>query len=120
MKKILSGIGLFIFLVSFNSGCISSPVHDSTMMVYKVVSPEPPWIRNGEPIEFEGDLWYPRDTIDVLVDSEVLPLGEYRDVSFYLQKIDVRPYERIYTKFDANKFRVFEIKLPDDKSKKAF
>lgn len=120
MKKTLLAVGLIILAAVSNSGCFSAAGHDTGMTVYQVITPEPAWIRNGEPIEFEGELWYPRDTVDILMDSEVIPLGEYRDVPFYLQTVDVRPYERIYTKFDNNKFRVFETKAPDDKSKKAF
>lgn len=110
----------FILLTAFNSGCFSSSGSDNGVTLYKAISPEPEWIRNGEPIEFEGELWYPRDTVDILTDSEVILLGKYRDIPFYLQAVDVRPYERLYTKFGTNKFRVFETKSPDDKSKKAF
>ena len=120
VKKILFGLGFIMSAVVFSSGCFSSAGHDTSMTLYKTISPEPQWIRNGEPIEFEGELWYPRDTIDILTDLEVMPLGQYRDVEFYLQMIDVRPYERIYIKFGENKFRVFETKSADDKSKKAF
>lgn len=120
MKKILFGLVFVACAAVFNSGCFSSGGRDTGMSVYKTISPEPEWIRNGEPIEFEGELWYPRDTIDVLTDSEVMPLGEYRDVAFYLDTADVRPYERLYTKFGENKFRVFETRPVDDKSKRAF
>ncbi len=120
MKKLLSTMGVMIVLVFFNSGCFSLSGQNKSAMLYSVVSPEPEWIRNGEPIEFEGELWYPRDTVDILTDPEVLPLGKYRGIAFYLQTVDVRPYERIYTKFGKNKFRVFETKSSDDKSNKAF
>jgi len=33
--------------------------------------------------------------------------GEYRGVSFFVEKIDVRPYDKIFTKFGRNKFRVY-------------
>ena len=69
---------------------------------------EPSWIRNGEPIEFEGEMWYPQDGTETLLDSEVMYLGEYRGVQFFLDKVDVRPYDRLYTKFGKNKFRYFE------------
>lgn len=114
---------LMILLMIFSilpMGCSTSTGNDDRGTVYKIFSSEPDWIRNGEPIEFEGELWYPRDTIDILTDDEVMPLGEYREVPFYLQKIDVRPFDRIYTKFGKNKFRVFEVKTQSDPSKKAF
>ncbi len=120
MKKILLALGFVMFVLILNSGCVSSSGRDLGITVFKATSPEPEWIRNGEPIEFEGELWYPRDTVDILMDSEVMRAGEYRDVAFYLQTVDVRPFERIYTKFGENKFRVFETKSSDDKSKKAF
>ncbi|MCC6758069.1 MAG: hypothetical protein IT395_00385 [Candidatus Omnitrophica bacterium] len=120
MRNILSGIILITFLAVLSSGCSTSMTSDDDSMIYKMVNPEPDWIRNGEPIEFEGELWYPRDTIDILTDSEMLPLGEYRGIAFYLQKIDVRPYDRLYTKFGKNKFRVFEIKTQNDSSHRAF
>ncbi len=42
------------------------------------------------------------------MDSEVLLLGEYRNVQFFIDKIDVRPYARLYTKFANNQFRFFK------------
>lgn len=77
---------------------------------------EPDWIRNGEPISYEGDLWYPQDMYDVLMDTEVLSLGEHQGVQFFVGKIDVRPYDRLYTKFAHNKFRVYKKKPQHDKS----
>jgi hypothetical protein len=118
LKKYLLLIIFFLSLVL--PGCVSSSGNDDDLMIYKVLSPEPEWIRNGEPLEFEGELWYPRDTIDVLTDSEVIPLGEYREISFYLQRIDVRPFDRLYTKFGKNKYRVFETKSQNDSSHRAF
>lgn len=116
-----------VFKAVFTAGCIlilggcgSSGESAANVMLYKVVSPEPEWIRNGEPVEFESDLWYPLDTVDVLLDSEVVPVGTYRDVEIFTQRLDVRPYSRVYTKFGKNKFRVFESKSRDDQSRKAF
>ncbi len=107
-------------LACLSSGCGTTAVSDNSVMTYRIISPEPAWIRNGEPIQYESDLWYPRDTVDILTDAEVIVLGKYREVEFYLQAIDVRPYDRLYTKFGKNKFRVFATKSSDDKSKKAF
>lgn len=78
------------------------------MAVFRIPTDEAEWIRAGEPIEFEGELWYPRDGFDVLIDAEVFLLGEYQGVQFFAQKLDVRPYNRLYTKFGKNKFRAFE------------
>ena len=78
---------------------------------YPVSTVEAEWIRNGEPLEFEGETWYPKDTIDVLTDSEVMPMGKYKEVQFYTEKIDVRPFSRLYTKFGPNQFRIFKKKI---------
>ncbi len=69
---------------------------------------EADWIVNGEPIEFEGEQWYPQDGIEVFTDQEMHLLGEYRDVQFFVDKVDVRPFARLYTKFDNNKFRYYK------------
>jgi hypothetical protein len=74
---------------------------------------EPQWIRDGNPIIFEEEAWYPQDDIDVFLDDEVYPLGEYQGVEFFIDKADVRPYDRLYTKFAENKFRVYEKKRHD-------
>ena len=52
---------------------------------------------------------------NVQIDSEVFQISEYKDVQVFVAKIDTKPYERIYTKFDKNKFRYFERK-DDDQS----
>lgn len=70
---------------------------------------EAAWIINGEPIEYEGKKWYPQDGIEILTDEEVYLLGTYRDVMFFAEKTDVRPYRRIYTQFGPNKFRYFKL-----------
>lgn len=68
---------------------------------------EPQWIRSGEPIEFEGQLWHPVDDIEVLTDDEVLAVAEFREIKIFVEKVDVAPYARIYTKFGENKFRYY-------------
>lgn len=119
MKKFIAVCVISILPALGLAGCASS-YGPGNAVLYKPLNPEPDWIRNGEPIEFEGELWYPRDTLDILTDEEVSPLGTYRGVQYYLQKIDVKPYNRIYTKFGKNQFRVFESKSADDKSQRAF
>lgn len=75
---------------------------------------EAPWIRDGEPIEFENRLWYPADGTENFLDSEMLFVAEYRGVPVFVDKVDVRPYDRLYTKFDRNKFRFFEKRTVND------
>lgn len=90
------------------AGCQSTGGNVGRVQSYPLASVEAAWIRNGEPIEFEGRLWYPADGVENFLDSEVYLLGEYRGVQFFADKVDIRPYERLYTKFGRNKFRFFE------------
>ncbi|MCA9400776.1 MAG: hypothetical protein KC713_04055 [Candidatus Omnitrophica bacterium] len=110
MKK----IGLLIFsilliVVSLN-GCSGTTGNIGQLQSYEFSTREADWIRNGEPIEFEDALWYPADGVEVLMDNEMILLGEYQGVQFFVEKMDVRPYERIYTKYGRNQFRFFEKK----------
>jgi len=95
------------------SGCASTAYNQKD--IYPFASVEVEWIRNGAPIEFENILWYPTDIVENLLDDEVYLLGEYREAQFFVDKADVRPYERIYTKFGKHKFRVFEKRTINDK-----
>ena len=102
--------------VVFGIICVSAAGWSSTegnvgqMPVFAVPVVEAQWIRDGKPLEFENELWYPQDGIEVLVDNEVERLGLYQEVEFFIDKTDVRPYDRLYTKFGRNKFRYFERK----------
>ena len=92
------------------SACQTTTGNTGRMQMFPLMSSEADWIRNGEPIEFEGEKWYPADIVEVLLDSEVFLLGEHRGLQFFVEKADVRPYNGLYTKFDVNKFRLFEKK----------
>jgi hypothetical protein len=91
-------------------GCQATTGNVGQMQSYAFDTLEPQWIRNGEPLLFEGEKWYPTDGIENLLDNEVYPVGEYRGVKFFVEKVDIRPYNRLYTKFGKNKFRYFEQK----------
>lgn len=93
-------------LVSF-VGCSRNVGNTGQVYSFPVASVEATWIRNGEPIEFEGKRWYPQSDVEVFQDFEMLPLGAYRGVSFFAPKVDIRPYKRVYTKFGHNQFRYF-------------
>ena len=99
-------ITLLLFLSMV--GCQSAGGNVGHLQSYPMKATEAEWIRNGEPIEFEDESWYPADDIESFLDSEVSLVGEYQDIQFFIDKIDVRPYERLYTKFGRNKFRFFE------------
>ena len=100
---------LFVsFLVMLISGCQSSAGNIGQLQSYQIPTSEAAWIQDGEPIEFEGEKWFPQDGTESLIDSEVQLLGEFRDVQFFTDKEDVRPFARLYTKFGRNKYRYFE------------
>ena len=95
-------------LVVLFSGCIGGSMPNKGQLeIYPTTNQEADWIRNGEPIDFDGKLWYPQDGIENLLDVEVYLLGEYRGVQFFVEKTDVKPYDRLYTKFSSNRFRYF-------------
>ena len=99
---------IFVFMaVVFISGCQTTTHNAGQFHSFRLAASEADWIRNGEPIEFDGEKWYPADGTESLLDSEVYLTGEHRGVQFFVEKIDVRPYNRLYTKFSKNKFRYF-------------
>ena len=104
MKKINWIFLLFIFILN---GCQFLKGNDGCVQSY-AFTPEPDWIRNGQPLEFEGGLWYPIDETESLLDSEVIRMGEFNGVEFFTERMDVRPFGRLYTKFGRNQFRIFE------------
>ena len=87
--------------------------NDGQLQSYPVGAIEAGWIRNGDPAEFDGDKWYPVNDVESLTDSEVYQVGEYKGVQIFVEKIETKPYSRIYTKFEKNKFRYFERKKND-------
>ena len=100
---------LSVFTLPLFAGCMTSTVgNDGQLQSYSFAPIEPQWIRDGEPIEFEGELWYPADDTENFIDSEVTLLTDYRGTQVFVDKEDVRPYNRLYTKFGKNKFRYFE------------
>ncbi len=107
--KIRTGLKLAIifsplFLIS---ACGKMP-NGGKLEVFNTPAVEADWIRNGEPIEYNNKLWDPKDNVENLLDAEVFLMGEYRGVQFFVEKTDVKPYDRLYTKFDRNRYRYFE------------
>jgi len=108
-KHRLLGFGLCLMLSLFLGGCASlNSGNDGQVQSYPAPGVEAQWIRNGEPIEFEGSKWYPANDYEVLEDSEVYQVGQYKGVQVFVEKIATKPFDRIYTKFDKNQFRYFE------------
>ena len=96
-----------LFLTVFLAGCNTAQTKTEQA---PVVGLEASWIRNGDPMVFEGTSWYPQDDIEILFDNELYLLGEFQGVEFFVEKMDVRPYNRLYTKFGKNRYRSFEKK----------
>jgi len=103
------GLGFCLGLTVFWGGCAAlNSGNDGHLQSYPTPAIEAQWIRDGNPIELEGNKWYPVNDYEVLEDSEVYQIGEYKGVQIFVERIAVKPYGRIYTKFDKNKFRYFE------------
>jgi len=110
------GIGLCFIFIGFLGGCASmNSGNNGQVQSYPAPVIEADWIRNGDPIEYNGSKWYPVNDYEVLQDAEVFQIAEYRGVQVFVEKIAIKPYERIYTKFDKNKFRYYE-RRDDDQS----
>ena len=97
-----------IFICLGCSGAMQEQGNVGQLQSYPVPVVEAEWIRNGEPIQFDGETWYPIDGVENFLDSEVYLVGEYEKVQFFVDREDVKPYNRLYTKFGKNKFRAFE------------
>ena len=101
MKNNLLFILLLLSIISFNCANLNRYNPADTIV-------ESQWIRNGEPIIFEEEAWYPKDVIENLRDEEMLQIFTYNGENVYIEKIEVRPYNRLYTKFGKYQYRLFE------------
>ena len=98
-----------LMLIVFLGGCASmNSGNDGQVQSYPAPAVEAAWIRDGDPIEYDGHKWYPNNDYEVLQDSEVYQITEYKGVQVFVERIAVKPYPRLYTKFEKNKFRYFE------------
>lgn len=100
---LICGLLIMFFILS---GCVNLGV--KVAEVYPAPQIEADWIRNAEPLEFENELWVPVDDVENLLDEEMLSIGTFRNVGFFVEKEDIKPYARLYTKFGRHKYRVFE------------
>ena len=112
MNRRIGFLCLTVCIMTTAWGCSRAKGNIGKMSLFRVPEQESMWIRDGQPIEFEGDFWYPQDSIEVLLDQEMYMAGEYRGVQFFVEKADVRPYKAVYTKFDRNKFRLYRKRTP--------
>ena len=99
---------LSVLMMFILTGCSTGPgKNNGQLQSYPVPVIEEAWIRNGEPIVYEKKQWFPVRDVEELMDSEVYQIGEYRGVQIFVDKLDIKPYERVYTKFAKNKYRYF-------------
>ena len=107
LKHLVFGLGFIV--IGFLGGCSSiNSGNDGQVQSYLAPAIEAGWIRDGNPIEYDGSKWYPVNDYEVLQDSEVFQITEYKGVQVFVEKIAIKPYSRVYTKFDKNRFRYFE------------
>jgi hypothetical protein len=99
------GVTVAVVLMGFGGCQMAQQKNDGFL---NELTTEPAWIRNAEPVEFEGAPWFPTDDIENLLDNEVYQAGVYREIPFYIDRADVRPFERIYILFARNKYRACE------------
>jgi len=102
-------VGLLFILTGFWGGCVPmNSGNNGQVQSYPAPVIEAGWIRDGQPVEYDGSKWFPVNDYEVLQDSEVFQISEYKGVQVFVEKIATKPYDRIYTKFDKNKFRYFK------------
>ncbi len=102
-------LGLLIAALLGAAGCShGNSGNKGQIQSYPAPSIEAAWIRNGEPILYDKKQWYPKRDIEILLDLEVFQIGEYKGVQIFIEKTDIKPYRRLYTKFAKNKYRYFE------------
>lgn len=112
-KFMVMGAAVLLAGMFFNGCAHRKSGNSGNLQSYAFPNTEADWIRNGEPIEYEGEQWYPADGIESLTDTEVSPIYEHDGVTVFIDKVDVRPYDRLYTKFGVNKYRYFKPKKAD-------
>jgi len=106
-------LAVILCIILATAGCQSTSGNIGRKPNYALSSIEAEWIRNGEPIKFESELWYPADGIEGFLDSEMRLMGTHQGVEFFIDKVDVRPLNRLYTKFGKNKFRYYEKRISE-------
>ena len=114
VERWMMACGLGLGLMGLLSGCSSvNSGNRGQVQSYPVPAIEAGWIRDGQAIEYDGYKWFPANDYEVLKDSEVYQITEHKGVQVFVEKIAIKPYARLYTKFDKNKFRYFERRVDD-------
>ncbi|MEI7998451.1 MAG: hypothetical protein WCH62_02975 [Candidatus Omnitrophota bacterium] len=113
-RSFLFGLGGLLASCFLLISCAhTSTTNEGHIQSYPEPVIEAGWIRDGQPIEYDGQKWYPVNDVEVLLDSEVYQITEYKGVQIFVDKVDTKPYHRLYTKFARNKFRYFEKRTYD-------
>ena len=110
MRLLVYGVLMAACVVLLGCAGNASSKNAGQLQSYPYAVIEAGWIRDGQPIEYDGEQWFPQDDVEILMDYEVYQIGEYKGVPFFVEKVDIRPYKRLYTKFNKNKFRYYEKK----------
>lgn len=93
-----------LFLAVALSGCIAGSAGRRNI---DYAIKEAGWIKEGKPIIHDDKSWYATEYIENHLDNEMEYVGEFQSVPFYVERRQIKPYNRIYTKFDYHKYRVF-------------
>ena len=106
MKK-MHVLVLFVIMGSLAGCVVPQPRGDQGINISAGLD-EPAWVRNAEPLSFEEEDWFPTDEVESLLENEIFQVGVCRGLPVYIEKTDVRPFERLYTRFAKNRYRAFQ------------
>lgn len=101
---------LFVLLVFMAVGCAGGQAV-GRRADYAIK--EADWVREGKPVIYENKNWYPSEYIENHLDNEMERIGEFQEVPFYVERRQIKPFNRLYTKFDYHKYRLFIARKPN-------
>ncbi len=108
LKRVaVSGLVLLSTIMMVGCSHLNS-ANDGQVQSYPVTAVEAGWIRNGDPMIFEAHQWFPVDDTESMTDAEMYQVGEFKGAPVFVDKIDTKPYDRLYTKFAKGRFRYYE------------
>lgn len=99
-KKVFVLLGLVFIAAGCAANSQFSPGKD-------YAAKEAAWIKDGKPILYDNKSWYPTEFIENHLDKEMEYIDSFQKVPFYVERRQIRPYDRLYTKFDYHKYRMF-------------
>ncbi|MEW6008659.1 MAG: hypothetical protein AB1629_03400 [Candidatus Omnitrophota bacterium] len=105
---------LVLFLAIVLAGCAGSYAARRNID-YAIKEAE--WIKDGKPLIYDNKSWYATEFIENHLDNEMEYVGEFQNAPFYVERRQIKPYNRIYTKFDYHKYRLFLERKPTDYDK---